>query len=110
MGQISGRFALHDPARNVRTFILGVISTSETKNCWTMAEPSGQGSPDKSQRLLCRAKWAADDSATISPVCHRCVRCSGRGAGGRRNRGGEEGHQSCWCATSAVSTAGRVDN
>jgi SRSO17 transposase len=58
---ICGRFARYDTARNAGAFLLGVLSALETKNCWTMAELSGHGTPDKLQHLLSRAKWDADD-------------------------------------------------
>ena len=61
LDRISGRFARYDAARNAGAFILGVLSAVESKNCWTMAELSGHGSPDKLQHLLARAKWDADD-------------------------------------------------
>lgn len=61
MDQTSGRFARCDAARNAGAFILGVPSTLESKNCWTMAELSGHQSPDKLQHSLSRAKWDADD-------------------------------------------------
>lgn len=61
MDRISVRFARYDVARNAGAFILGVLSAIESKNCWTMAELAGHGSPDKLQHLLSRAKWNADD-------------------------------------------------
>jgi SRSO17 transposase len=61
MDRISGRFARYDAARNACTFILGVLSALESKNCWTMAELSGHKCPDKLQHLLSRATWDADD-------------------------------------------------
>jgi SRSO17 transposase len=61
MEQISGRFARYEAARNAGALLLGLLSATETKNCWTMAELSGHGTPDKLQHLLSRAKWNADD-------------------------------------------------
>lgn len=61
MEQISGRFARYETARNAGALLLGLLSATETKNCWTMAELSGHGTPDKLQHLLSRARWDADD-------------------------------------------------
>ncbi len=61
MERISVRFARYDAARNAGAFILGVLSATESKNCWTMAELAGHPTPDKLQHLLSRAKWNADD-------------------------------------------------
>lgn len=58
---ITPRFTRHETARNAGAFLLGVISSLATKNCWTMAELSGHSTPDKLQHLLSRAKWDADD-------------------------------------------------
>ena len=40
--------------------MLGMISGLDRKNCWTIAEHRGDGSPDGLQHLLSRAKWDAD--------------------------------------------------
>ncbi|MGK2316364.1 IS701 family transposase [Gordonia rhizosphera] len=61
MDTIAPRFARCEAARNAGAFVLGVLSSLETKNCWTMAELSGHATPDKLQHLLSRAKWDADD-------------------------------------------------
>lgn len=61
MDQISARFTRYDAARNAGAFILGALSATESKNCWTSAELSGHGTPDRRQHLLSRAKRDADD-------------------------------------------------
>ena len=40
--------------------MLGMISGLDRKNCWTIAEHRGDGSPDGLQHLLSRATWDAD--------------------------------------------------
>lgn len=58
---ITPRFARRETARNAGAFVSGVLSSLETKNCWTMAELSGHATPDKLQHLLSRATWEADE-------------------------------------------------
>lgn len=40
--------------------MLGLLADIGSKNCWTIAELSGHGTPDRLQHLLSRAKWDAD--------------------------------------------------
>jgi SRSO17 transposase len=40
--------------------VLGLLSDLPRKNCWTIAEWSGEATPDGMQHLLGRAKWDAD--------------------------------------------------
>ncbi|WP_458794031.1 IS701 family transposase, partial [Nocardia cyriacigeorgica] len=61
MDTITPRFARREAARNAGAFVVGVLSSLETKNCWTMAELSGHATPDKLQHLLSRATWEADE-------------------------------------------------
>ncbi|MBF6163152.1 transposase, partial [Nocardia cyriacigeorgica] len=55
------RFARREAARNAGAFVGGVLSSLETKNCWTMADLSGHATPDTVQHLLSRATWEADE-------------------------------------------------
>ena len=59
-GRIAGRFARVEPRRRARALILGLLSPLPRKNCWTLAEHAGDGSPDGMQHLLARAVWDAD--------------------------------------------------
>ncbi len=58
---ITPRFARCEAAQNAGAFVVGVLSSLESKNCWTMAELSGHATPDKLQHLLSRAKWESDE-------------------------------------------------
>jgi SRSO17 transposase len=60
MGRIAGRFGRVEPRRRVRAFVLGLLSDLPRKNCWTLAEHSGDASPYGLQHLLSRARWDAD--------------------------------------------------
>ena len=40
--------------------MLGLLAELPRKNCWTIAEHAGDGTPDGMQHLLARARWDAD--------------------------------------------------
>jgi transposase-like protein len=44
-----------------RAYLLGLLSRSERKNSWTIAELAGNATPDGMQRLLNQYFWSADD-------------------------------------------------
>ncbi len=56
MSRIAVRFARVEPRRRVREPVLGVLSDLPRKNCWSIAEWTGQATPDGIQHLLGRAK------------------------------------------------------
>jgi len=58
--KIESRFARHEPLRHAGGLMLGMLSTLEKKNCWTIAEYLGEVTPDGLQHLLARAAWDAD--------------------------------------------------
>jgi hypothetical protein len=60
MGRVAGRFGRVEPRRTARAFVAGLLSGSERKNCWWLAEWAGHRSPDAMQRLLRTARWDAD--------------------------------------------------
>ena len=60
LDRIGSRFARCEPLRNAGALMLGLLSDSDRKNCWTLAERSGHASPDRLQHLLSRAVWDAD--------------------------------------------------
>jgi SRSO17 transposase len=59
-GRIAGRFARVEPRRTARSFLLGLLSGIERKNCWNLAEHAGLADPQPMQRLLREAAWDAD--------------------------------------------------
>jgi SRSO17 transposase len=59
--QIAGRFAQAASRRRARAYLLGLLSRSERKNGWTIAELAGDATPDGMQRLLNFYSWSADD-------------------------------------------------
>src|ERR1700745_2923810 len=59
MRLIAGRFGGGEPRRRARAFVLGLLSGLRRKNCWTIAEHAGDGTPDGMQHLLAGACWDA---------------------------------------------------
>jgi len=60
MDRIGSRFARYEPRRHAAALMLGLLSSLDRKNCWTIAEHRGAASPDGLQHLLARARWDAD--------------------------------------------------
>ena len=60
MGRIAGRFARVEPRRRARAFVLGLLSGLRRMNRWTIAEQTGDPTPDGMQHLLTAARWDAD--------------------------------------------------
>jgi len=57
---IGGRFTRAEPRARAREYVSGLVAGLERKNGWTLAERSGEVSPDGMQRLLRRADWDVD--------------------------------------------------
>lgn len=57
---VAGRFAQADSRRRARMYVLGLLSGTERKNSWTLAEQAGDTTPDGMQRLLNFYRWDAD--------------------------------------------------
>lgn len=58
--RIAGRFTRSEPRRRVIGYIRGLLSQTERKNAWQLAEHLGDPTPDGVQHLLARAGWDAD--------------------------------------------------
>src|SRR5436190_4897586 len=58
--RIGGRFARSEPRRRALGYIRGLLSGTERKNGWQLAEHLGDPTPDGVQHLLGRADWDAD--------------------------------------------------
>ena len=58
--RIGGRFARAEPRRRAAGYIRGLLSATERKNGWQLAEHLGDPTPDGVQHLLARADWDAD--------------------------------------------------
>jgi len=70
--QVAGEFATAAARRRGRAYLLGLLSQSERKNGWTIAELAGDWTPDGMQRLLNFYSW--DAGAVRDAVCRYVVR------------------------------------
>jgi SRSO17 transposase len=58
--RIGGRFARSEPRQRAIDYARGLLSSTERKNGWQLAEYLGDPTPDGVQHLLARADWDAD--------------------------------------------------
>jgi hypothetical protein len=58
---LAPRFSRYEPVRHAGSLMLGMLSSLERKNCWTISEHRGRETPYAFQHLLSRASWDADD-------------------------------------------------
>src|SRR5215467_15379469 len=58
--KLAPRFERSEPRQRVLAYLTGLLSTTERKNSWQLAELAGEDSPDGMQRLLSTAHWDAD--------------------------------------------------
>jgi len=59
-GRIGRHFARSEPQRRAAGYVRGLLSSTERKNGWQLAEFLGDPTPDGVQHLLARADWDAD--------------------------------------------------
>jgi SRSO17 transposase len=59
-GRIGRHFARSEPRRRAVGYVRGLLSATERKNGWQLAEHLGDPTPDGVQHLLARAAWDAD--------------------------------------------------
>ncbi|GHE27302.1 hypothetical protein GCM10018781_79870 [Kitasatospora indigofera] len=60
MARIAGRFKRVEPRATARAFVLGLLSGTERKNCWRLAEQADHARPGPMQRLLRSTRWDVD--------------------------------------------------
>jgi SRSO17 transposase len=58
--RLAPSFERSEPRQRAMAYIRGLLSTTERKNGWQLAERAGEATPDGMQRLLNTAKWDAD--------------------------------------------------
>src|SRR3954453_14810748 len=58
--RIGCHFARSEPRRRAVGYVRGLLSGTERKNGWELAEPLGDPTPDGVQHLLARAGWDAE--------------------------------------------------
>jgi SRSO17 transposase len=59
-GRIGRHFARREPRQRALAFLRGLLSQTQRKNGWQLAEHLGDPTPDGVQHLLARAAWDAD--------------------------------------------------
>jgi len=59
-GRVANCFPNDQPRAQARAYVEGLLSRTERKNGWTLAEFSRDGGPQKMQRLLNEYAWNAD--------------------------------------------------
>jgi hypothetical protein len=57
---LATRFERVEPRQRVLRYLPGLLSNTERKNGWQLAELAGETTPDGMQRLLSTAHWDAD--------------------------------------------------
>src|SRR5258708_2572937 len=60
VAQVAGVFSKSSVRRHGRAYLLGLLSHTERKNSWWLAEFAGDKSPDGMQRLLNFSPWDQD--------------------------------------------------
>jgi SRSO17 transposase len=109
--QVAGAFGNAAVRRRGRAYLLGLLSQTERKNSWSLAEFAGDVSPDGLQRLLNFSPW--DEDACRDAVRRYVVRHLGDpGAVLVADETGflKKGRMSAGVARQYTGTAGRVEN
>ena len=57
---LAPRFERAEPRQRVLAYLTGLLSNTERKNGWQLAELAGEATPDGMQRLMSTAHWDAD--------------------------------------------------
>jgi SRSO17 transposase len=108
---VAGEFVQAPSRRRARGYLLGLLSHSERKNGWTIAEFAGDAGPEGMQRLLNFYAW--DEDGVRDALRRYVVRAIGDPAGVLV--ADETGFLKKGCRSAGVQrqysgTAGRVDN
>jgi SRSO17 transposase len=109
--QVAGEFGNAAVRRHGRAYLLGLLSQTERKNGWTLAEFAGDVSPDGLQRLLNFSPW--DEDGCRDALRRYVVRHLGDpGAVLAVDETGflKKGRMSAGVARMYTGTAGRVEN
>ena len=108
---VAGEFATAGSRKRARAYLLGLLSHSERKNGWTIAELAGDVSPDGMQRLLNFYAW---DAGAVRDAVSRYVVAQLADPAGVlvADETGflKKGTRSAGVARQYTGTAGRVEN
>jgi SRSO17 transposase len=109
--RIGRHFARREPRRRAVGYVRGLLSDTERKNGWQLAEHLGDPTPDGVQHLLARADWDAD--AVRDDLTRYVAEHLGDAAGVLVvDETGvlKKGTKSCGVARQYSGTAGRIEN
>jgi hypothetical protein len=69
--RIAPRFVRPEPRRRALAYLQGILSETERKNGWQLAEHAREARPDGMQRLLSDAVWDTDGvrDEPLAPTC-----------------------------------------
>jgi SRSO17 transposase len=109
--RIGGRFARTDPRRRAVGYIRGLLSQTERKSGWQLAEHPGDPTAGGVQHLLARADWDAD-AVRDDLMGYVAEHLGGSGGVLVVDATGflKKGTQSCGVARRYSGTAGRIGN
>src|SRR5262249_40765395 len=108
----SGRPSFEEgPRRRALGYLRGLLSDTERKNGWQLAEYLGEATPDGVQHLLARADWDAD-AVRDDLISYVCEHLGGPDGVLVVDETGflKKGAKSCGVARQYTGTAGRVEN
>jgi SRSO17 transposase len=109
--RIGGRFARSEPRQRAVGYVRGLLSGTERKNGWQLAEHLGDPAPDGVQHLLARADWEADAVRDDLPGYVREHLGPPDGVLVVDETGFlKKGTKSCGVARQYSGTAGRIEN
>jgi SRSO17 transposase len=109
--RIGRHFARSEPRRRAAGYVRGLLSGTERKNGWQLAEHLGEATPDGVQHLLARARW--DAGAVRDELAAYAAEHLGEPGGVLAvDETGflKKGAKSCGVARQYSGTAGRVEN
>ena len=109
--RIGRHFARREPRRRAVGYVRGLLSGTERKNGWQLAEHLGEATPDGVQHLLARARW--DAGAVRDDLAAYVSEHLGEPGGVLAvDETGflKKGAKSCGVARQYSGTAGRIEN
>lgn len=112
VGERIGRhFARSEPRRRVVAYVRALLSDTERKNGWQVAEHLGEATPDGVQHLLARADWDADAVRDdLARYVHEYLGEAGGVLIVDETGFLKKGTKSCGVARQYTGTAGRIEN
>lgn len=110
-GRIGRHFARSEPRRRAAGYVRGLLSGTERKNGWQLAEHLGDPTPDGVQHLLARADWDAD-AVRDDLLSYAAEHLGDAGGVLVVDETGflKKGTKSCGVARQYSGTAGRIEN